>query len=137
MGYNSWRPHRLPLISTKNRKKRLQFARANQNWTVWRLEKMLPGLMSLDFCWDIQMVESEFGVDRHDWEHGSIMPYYHCAGWWWWHNGVGDVFLAHFRPLSANEALFKCHALPEHYFWPYPSLYGHHVPILWWLLPAG
>jgi len=25
------------------------------------------------------------------------MPCYHCAGWWC--NGVGDVFLAHFRPL--------------------------------------
>jgi len=32
---------------------------------------------------------------------------------------------------------FKCHGLPEHCFWPCPSLYGHHVPILWWLLPAG
>jgi len=27
--------------------------------------KMLPGLMSLDFCWDIQMVESEFGLSIH------------------------------------------------------------------------
>jgi len=34
MGYNSRRPHRVPLISTTNRKKRLQFARAYQNWTV-------------------------------------------------------------------------------------------------------
>ncbi|XDV38987.1 hypothetical protein PO909_008291 [Leuciscus waleckii] len=34
MGYNSKRPHRVPLISTTNRKKRLQFARAHQNWTV-------------------------------------------------------------------------------------------------------
>ena len=34
MGYNSRRPHRVPLISTTNRKKRLQFARAHQNWTV-------------------------------------------------------------------------------------------------------
>jgi len=25
----------------------------------------------------------------------------------------------------------------EHCFWPCPSLFGHHVPILWWLLPAG
>jgi len=33
------------------------------------------------------------------------------AGWWWWCNGVGDVFLAHFRPLSANWASFKCHGL--------------------------
>jgi len=39
MGYNSRRPQRVPLISTTNRKKRLQFARAHQNWTVWRLEK--------------------------------------------------------------------------------------------------
>lgn len=31
MGYNSRRPHRVPLISTTNRKKRLQFARAHQN----------------------------------------------------------------------------------------------------------
>jgi len=34
MGYNSRRPHWVPLISTTNRKKRLQFARAHQNWTV-------------------------------------------------------------------------------------------------------
>jgi len=51
------------------------------------------------------MVESEFGVNgMRTW---SIMPCYHCAGWWWWCNGVGDVFLAHFRPLSANWASFK------------------------------
>ena len=34
MGYTSRRPHRVPLISTKNRKMRLQFAQAHQNWTV-------------------------------------------------------------------------------------------------------
>jgi len=34
MGYNNRRPHWVPLISTTNRKKRLQFARAHQNWTV-------------------------------------------------------------------------------------------------------
>jgi len=34
MGYNSRRPHWIPLMSTTNRKKRLQFARAHQNWTV-------------------------------------------------------------------------------------------------------
>jgi len=33
MGYNSRRPHQLPLIST-TKSKRLQFARAHQNWTV-------------------------------------------------------------------------------------------------------
>jgi len=34
MGYNSRRPQRVPLISTTNGKKRLQLARAHQNWTV-------------------------------------------------------------------------------------------------------
>jgi len=75
MGYNIRRPHRVPLISTTNRKKRLQFARAHQkeaticksppkptfNCLSWILSssiqlrqlktgKMLPGLMSLEFC---------------------------------------------------------------------------------------
>jgi len=35
----------------------------------------LPGLMSLDFCWDIQMVESEFGVNRlRTWIHHAWLP---------------------------------------------------------------
>ncbi len=61
MGSSSRRPHRVPLRSDKNRKQRLQFTQTHQNWTKedW---KTLPGLMSLDFCCDIQMVESEFGV---------------------------------------------------------------------------
>jgi len=33
-GYNIRRTHQVPLISTINRNKRLQFARAHQNWTV-------------------------------------------------------------------------------------------------------
>lgn len=32
--YNTRRPHQVPLISTTNRKKRLQFAQAHLNWTV-------------------------------------------------------------------------------------------------------
>ncbi len=34
MGYSSRRPHRLPLLSAKNRKRRLQFTQAPQNWTI-------------------------------------------------------------------------------------------------------
>ncbi len=34
MGYSSRRPHRVPLLSAKNRKWRLQFAQDHQNWTI-------------------------------------------------------------------------------------------------------
>ncbi len=34
MGYSSRRPHRVPLLSAKNRKLRQQFAQAHQNWTI-------------------------------------------------------------------------------------------------------
>ncbi len=34
MGYSSRRPHRVPLLSVKNRKRRLKLAQAQQNWTI-------------------------------------------------------------------------------------------------------
>ncbi len=34
MGYSSGRPHRVLLLSAKNRKWRLKFAQAHQNWTI-------------------------------------------------------------------------------------------------------
>ncbi len=34
MVYSSRRPHRVPLLSAKNRKRRLQFSQAHQNWTI-------------------------------------------------------------------------------------------------------
>ncbi len=67
--------------------------------------------MSLDFCSDIQ---------KRTWKHGSILPCLNGSGWWWLCNGVGDIFLAHFGPLSTNWALFKCHRLSEYCCWPCP-----------------
>ncbi len=32
--YSSRRPHRVPILSAKNRKRRLQFTQAQQNWTI-------------------------------------------------------------------------------------------------------
>ncbi len=40
MGYSSRRPHRVPLLSAKNRKRRLQFAQAHQNWTIEDLKNV-------------------------------------------------------------------------------------------------
>ncbi len=34
MGSSSRRPHRVPLLSANNRKRRIQFAQAHQNWTI-------------------------------------------------------------------------------------------------------
>ncbi len=34
MGYSSRRPHRVPLLSAKNRKQRIEFTQAHQNWTI-------------------------------------------------------------------------------------------------------
>ncbi len=34
MGYSSKRPHRMPLLSAKNRKQRLHFAQDHQKWTI-------------------------------------------------------------------------------------------------------
>ncbi len=34
MGYSSRRPHRVPLLSSKNIKRRLLFTQAHQNWTI-------------------------------------------------------------------------------------------------------
>ncbi len=34
MGNSSRRPHQVPLLSAKNRKRRLQFTQAHQNWTI-------------------------------------------------------------------------------------------------------
>ncbi len=128
MGSSSRRPHRVPLLSAKNRKRRIQFTQDHQNWTT-EIGKTLPRLLSLDFCYDIQMVGSELGVKKGTRvQHRSILPRLKGSGWCWWCNGVGDIFLAHFGPFSTNWASFEHHSLPEYCCWPCPSLYDHSVP---------
>ncbi len=125
MDSSSRRPHRVPLLSDKNSTRRIQFTQDHQNWTIedW---KTLPDLMSLDFCCDIQMIGSEFGVkNMKAW---IILPCLNGSGCWWWCNGVRDIFLAHFGSLSTNWASFKRHSLPEYCCWPCPSLYDYSVP---------
>lgn len=41
---------------------------------------------------------------------------------WWCYNEVGDVFLAHFEPLSITWATVTWHSLPEYRWWKWPSL---------------
>ncbi len=89
MGYSSRRPHRVPLLSAKNRKRRLQFTQAHQNWTIddWK-----------NVAWSD---ESRFLLQHSDcrvriwrkktWKHGSILPCLNGSGWWWC-SGVGDIY---------------------------------------------
>ncbi len=76
MGSSSRRPHRVPLLSAKNRTRRIQFTQDHQNWTIedW---KNVACLMSLDFCCDIQMIESEFGVkNMKAWIHPALSQWF-------------------------------------------------------------
>ncbi len=122
------------LMSAKNRKRRTTIHTDSPKLDNRRLEKRCLDLMSLDFCCDIQIVESEFGVkNMKAWIHPTLSQLVQAGGV----NGVGDIFLAHFGPLSTNWASFKLHSLPEYCCWPCPFLYDYSVPIFWWLLPAG
>ncbi len=77
---------------------------------------MLPGLMSLDFCCDIQMVGSEFGIkNMKAWIHPALSQWFRlvvvvlwCGGYFlgtllapWWHAAchkaqiILDWFLEH------------------------------------------
>lgn len=69
--YRNRRPHQAPNLSVKNRKLRLLFKWAHQNRTIedW---KMLPGLMSHNFCCCIHLVESKSGVTT--WMHWLLLP---------------------------------------------------------------
>ncbi len=127
MSYSSRRPHRVPLLSAKNRKRRLQFTQALQHWTIedW---KNIAWSDESRFLLQHSDVGSEFDVKiMKAWIHSALSQRFR----WWWCNGVGDTFLAHFGPLSTNWTLFKRHSLPEYCCWPCPSLYDYSVLIFW------
>ncbi len=55
MGYSSRRPHRVLLLSAKNRKQRLQFTQAHQNWTIedWKKRCLVwwASISAVTFRW--------------------------------------------------------------------------------------
>ncbi len=96
------------------------------------LLKNVTPLMSLNFCYDIQMVGLEFGVNNMTQEPSCLVSTVQASG-----AGimVGDIFLAHFGPLSTSWASFKPHSLcviADHV-----HLFIHSVSILRRLLSAG
>ncbi len=130
MGSSSRRPHRVPLLSDKNRTRRIQFTQTHQNWTIedW---KTVAWSDESRFLLRIQMVWSQNLALKNmkAWIHPCLVSTVQAGG-----AGVmvsGDIFLAHFGPLSTNWASFKRHSLPEYCCWPCPSLYDYSVPIFW------
>ncbi len=72
MGYSSRRPHRVPLLSDKNRKRRLQFTQPHQNWTIedW---KNVAWSNESRFLLRHSDVGSEFGIkNMKSWIHPAL-----------------------------------------------------------------
>ncbi len=72
MGYSSRRPHRVPLLSAKNRTRRIQFSEAHQNWTIedW---KNVAWSDESQFLLRHSDVGSEFGVkNMKAWIHPAL-----------------------------------------------------------------
>ncbi len=83
MGYSSRRPHRVPLLSAKNRKRRQKFAQAHQNWTIddW---KTVAWSDDSRFLLQHSDVGSEFGVkNMKAWIHPALTQWFRMDG-----NGV-------------------------------------------------
>jgi len=84
---------------------------------------------SLDFCWDIQMVRVRIWHKQNEnMDSSCLVTTVQAAG-----GGVMVWGMFSWHTLGPLVPI----GLPEHCFWPCPSLYGHHVPILWWLFPEG
>ncbi len=72
MGYSSRKPHRVLLLSDKNRKRWLQFTQHHQNWTIEDWKNVAWSDESL-FLLRHSDVESEFGVkNMKAWIHPAL-----------------------------------------------------------------
>ncbi len=73
MGYSSRRQHRVPLLSAKNRKRRLQFTQAHQNWTIEDWKNIAWSDDESRFLLRHSDVGSEFGVkNMKAWIHPAL-----------------------------------------------------------------
>ncbi len=101
--WSRWRPHRVPLLSAKNRERRLQFTQDHQNWTIedwknvaWSDESRFL-LWHSDGCVRIWRKEHESMapsclVSTVQADGGGVMVWgifsWHILGplWWWWYH---------------------------------------------------
>ncbi len=131
MSSSSRRPHRVPLLSAKNRKRRLQFTQTHQNCTI-------------EDCKNVAWSDESWFLMRHSdsrvriWckEHESMDPSFlistdPAAG-----GGGGVIVWGVYSwhtlgPLVPIEHCLNTTAYLSIYCWPCPSLYNYSVPIFW------
>ncbi len=100
MGYSSRRPHRVSLLSAKNRKQRLQFTQTHQNWTIEDWKNVAWSDESL-----LLLRHSDGRIRIWPKEHKSMDPACLVSTVQASGGGVmvwGNIFLALFGPLSTN-----------------------------------
>ncbi len=68
--------------------------------------------MSLNFCYDIQMVGSTFGV--YNMKAWIYLVLFYRSGCFWWCNGVRIISLAHFGPSIPTEHCLNASIVPDH-----------------------
>ncbi len=122
MGYSSRRPHRVPLLSAKNRKRRLQFTQAQQNWTIedWK-----------NVAWSdesrLLLRHSDGRVRIWRKEHKSMDPSCLVSTVQAGGGGgvmVGGIFYLHTLGPFVRLSIFKnLKKFKEYCCWPCPSLY--------------
>ncbi len=120
MGNSSRRPQRVPLLSAKNRKRRLQFALAHQNWTIVDWKNIAWSDESRFLLW-----HSDGRVRIWRKEHESMDP--SCLVSTVQAGGGGVMMWGIFSwntlgPFITNWASFIRHSLPEYCCGPCPSI---------------
>ncbi len=135
MSYSSRRrPHRVPLLSAKNRKWRLHFTQAHQNWTIkdwknvaWSDESrfLLQHSDGRVRTWrkEHERVDPSCLVSKVQAGDGGVM----VRGIFSWHTLANLVPIEHCLNTTAYLSIVADHV--------HPFIYS--VPIFWWLLPAG
>ncbi len=128
MGYSSRRPHRVPLMSDKNRTQRIQFTQDHQNWTIqhckniawsdesWFLLRHSDGRVRI-WCKEHESMNPSCLVSTVQAGGGGVMVW----GIFSWHT---------LDPLVPTEHRLNATAYLS-IDGPCPSLYDHSVPIFW------
>ncbi len=118
MGYSSRRPHRVPLLSAKIRKQRLQCTQARQNWTIEDWKSVDRTDESRLNCCYIQMIGSEFGVkNMKAWIHPALSQRFRVVvvvmvwGIFYWHT-LGPLVIEHCVNTTAYLSIVADHVHP-------------------------